>query len=163
MGESPAARAEAIISMCGTCHAHVEAVFRASPHHAMASDKRDQPTCITCHTTAGGNVFAGNELAKRCGVCHEGDRRHLAAHATELLGLLRRVTLGRALLYDDLERLRRMGSAIPELEAALAQVDASYLGISLEWHRFDCTSARARSEHALELLERAHHLVEDAR
>lgn len=151
----PKARQAAILVTCNACHADVTTEFLASPHHL--SRGVEQPTCASCHSTAGGSVLDSEALAAQCGKCH--DATHLR-RALALLDSLRRVTLARSLVSEALERLRKLDRAVADYEEALAAINANYAGVAREWHRFDFDTAEQHTRAALRALERLHERLE---
>ncbi len=148
------------LAMCGHCHRDVAGAFRESAHFRRASSGSATPVCIDCHSAAGASILSGDLVPQRCATCHRADGSAgtpwVAEKAPELLQLLHRVTLARAMDRERLDQLRRRGDDTTAMETEMGQVDASFRDIPFEWHRFNLGDAEDRSRRALGLLEALH-------
>jgi len=153
-----------VVTMCARCHDEIGRAFRESQHFRKTSNRPATPTCIGCHSAAGGSILSGDLLTLRCATCHsEGGaagRPWVTEKASELLRLLRRVTLARTIDWELLDAARRLGDDTTVSEADLRQADASFRDIPFEWHRFNLEDVEARSRRTLAILESAHDRLE---
>jgi hypothetical protein len=145
---------------CGSCHPAVESAFHTSQHAVQASSGPPGPTCADCHTRAGGNVLPPERFAERCGKCHpettaKGELR-ISHRAIETLDLLRRVTLARALLTQELGRHKRHDQRAFPTEESFRETSTAVDDLSVEWHRFDFDAVDERCRRLLTGLEELH-------
>lgn len=149
---------QSVVLICERCHREVGEAFRQSLHFRKASTGERTPTCIDCHSAAGGSVLAGEAVPQRCGACHNASgvanqAVWVTEKAPELLHLLRTVTLARTMDQERLDSARRLGEDTTALEADMKRVDATFRDIPFEWHRFNLRDVEKRSRDALEILE----------
>jgi phosphonate transport system substrate-binding protein len=153
-----------VIRICERCHQDVGQAFRESLHYRNAGSGPATPTCIDCHSAAGGDILSGDLIPQRCATCHgengAAGKTWVAEKAPDLLQLLRRVTLARTMVEEHLDLLDRIGGDVAAFRADLGRVDAGFRDIPFEWHRFNLTDVEDRSRQALRILESLHDLVE---
>jgi phosphonate transport system substrate-binding protein len=152
------------MATCERCHREVSQAFRESPHFRKVANAAATPICTDCHSAAGGSVLSGDAIPRRCASCHgasgtAGDE-WVVAKAPDLLQLLRRVTLARAMVEEHLEALRRSGANAGAAQADLDSVDARFRTIPIEWHRFNLKDVETRARFALDALESLHDRLE---
>jgi hypothetical protein len=73
-----------------------------------------------------------------------------------LLSSLRRATLTRALVDEQIDRLREQNRNVGQLQRALSRIDTSFAGLSIEWHRFDLDGVDTRLQTVIADLEGIH-------
>jgi len=150
-----------VIAICGHCHEDVAAAFRTSPHYGRTAGSSATPTCINCHSSAGGQI--SSDLAQRCGACHgkkaPASRPWVVERAPRILDLLRQVTLARAIVAEEIVTAER-GGRTNSLRVEIQALDSTVRDIPFEWHRFNLTEAEGRYTTALAALERAHRTLE---
>lgn len=158
------AQHQGVVAMCAGCHQDVGQAFRESLHYRNAGNGPATPTCVDCHSAAGGSILSGDSIPRRCATCHSASGAAGNAWVTEkapdLLQLLRRVTLARTMVAEHLDQLGTLGGDVAVFRAELGRVDASFKDIPIEWHRFNLEDAESRSRHALDILESLHERVE---
>ncbi|MBI5511127.1 MAG: cytochrome c3 family protein [Deltaproteobacteria bacterium] len=149
--------------VCGRCHQDVEGAFKNSLHFKKAESGGRVPSCGDCHSSAGGLVLPVEIFAERCGRCHDdsGPAREdsISRRAIEILDLLRRVTLARALVGAEVTGVRTRGREATRFEADLAAVDRLDAGMKIEWHRFAFDEVEVRANQALTLLDSLHERI----
>lgn len=148
---------QTVMEICQRCHADVAQAFRESLHYRRAGEESPSPTCVTCHSSAGGHVIADESLSPRCAACHRKGgtvgEPWVSAKAPTLLNLLRQVTLARTLVAERFRVAEDLGRDVAHLRAAMHQVEASFRDLPFEWHRFNFRELEAHSTHAMEALE----------
>lgn len=141
---------------CAACHEAVVAIYQTSRHAAAAARGKPAPGCADCHARAGSDLLGGGDLERRCATCHRtggaAGKSWVPRKATAALDLLSQVSLARAMILEKLER-RPAGNDTDALRRRLAEVDAGFKGIAIEWHRFSLHKVEALCISALDTLE----------
>jgi DNA-binding transcriptional ArsR family regulator len=139
-----------VVVICERCHQDVGQAFRESPHYRSAATGAATPTCVDCHSAAGGSVLSGDLIPRRCATCHGASaaaaKPWVTEKAPDLLYLLRRVTLARTMVEERLDVVRRLGGDVTAFRADLGRVDGSFRDIPVEWHRFNLKDAESRTD-----------------
>ncbi|MBI4518521.1 MAG: phosphate/phosphite/phosphonate ABC transporter substrate-binding protein [Deltaproteobacteria bacterium] len=153
-----------VVVICARCHQQVGQAFRESLHYRHAGSGPTTPTCVDCHSAAGGSILSGDSIPRRCATCHSAGgvagEAWVVEKAPELLQLLRRVTLARTMVEEHLDQLGKSGADVASFRAYLSRVTATFRDIPIEWHRFNLKDAESRSRHALDTLESLHQRLE---
>jgi phosphonate transport system substrate-binding protein len=152
------------MEICERCHPDVALAFRESLHFRHAGDETPGPTCVACHSSAGGHVIADDSLAPCCAACHVNEgaagKAWVAAKAPALMQLLRQLTLARSLVADRFDIAAILGEDVTPLREEMRRVEASFRDLPFEWHRFNFVELEARSNRAMKMLESLHGKIE---
>ena len=140
---------------CGSCHTKELAAFDATSHARQLKSDGRGATCSTCHGAMATSLPSPGELRLRCAVCHE---KPVEAQAALVVFASTKLRMRRA--YRTLEAMK---STHPEWSrAALArfhELERTYLGIELEWHKLE---TRKVVKQSMELLALTGNLQEEA-
>lgn len=132
-----------IALVCGKCHKSVYMNFKASKHYAALQEDRNSPNCVTCHGSMNTEIYAANNIARGCTLCHNESSEHAPWAGRQAEDLLTRINFIRAykkwvtINYRDKE---------PETVKA---INSQYQDMAFSWHQFDFTRMDEKTEKLL--------------
>lgn len=130
-----------VSELCGlVCHKSNYSEFVQSDHYQALKEKREAPTCITCHTAHADQVVSAPKLTQVCGRCHSPATGIVPQAPQQMQDILSLASLSQTLFSATRKRvneLKKEGWDVSRAEVYLNEVRQKFKQIPFHWHSFN--------------------------